>query len=226
MRMDTTQLDTVCDSLLEAVGSPKKRLGLLGGTFNPVHYGHLNIALHAREMFSLHRVAFIPVGIPVHKPADLTPGEQRYEMVRLALEGTPLEVWDVEIRRPGPTFTVDTLEILTGGLGSEYEFFYIIGADTLMEIPTWRNFSRVLELCTFVVFYRPGQRVTDVMQQACMLTDGFGARICLAPHTGPDVSSTMIKRMARKGEDLTPWVPPAVARYIRENGLYRSAENG
>lgn len=222
MHVGITKSNMPCDWLFDQTQQYKKRLGILGGTFNPVHLGHINIAMHAREYFSLHRVTLMPLGIPAHKPKEaLASAKHRLEMVRLAVSGTPLEAWDIEIRRPGPTYTVDTLELLGQALGDEYELFYIIGADTLMEIPTWKNILRVFELCTFLVFYRPGQRVEAVMQQTCLLTECYGAKICLAPHTGPDISSTMIKQMAEKGEDLTPWVPEAVSRYIRENGLYR-----
>ena len=227
MHLCISKTETVCNALMEAPQRRKKKLGLLGGTFNPVHYGHLDIALHARDLFSLDRVALLPLGTPPHKPANsLTPGDQRFEMVCRAVEGTPLEAWDLEIIRPGPTYTVDTLEILNGALGEEYEFFYIVGADTLMDAPTWCNPLRVFELCTFLAFYRPGQRVEDVMRQASTLTECYNAKVSLAPHTGPDISSTMIKRRVARGEDISAYVPASVAEYIARTGLYRSCGNG
>jgi len=211
-----------CDCVYEQGMQGKKRLGILGGTFDPVHMGHIDIALHARNCFALHRTALMPAGIPAHKPnALLAPARQRLEMVRLAVEGTPLEAWDIEVKRAGDTYTVDTLEILQSALGAEYDLYYIIGADTLMEIPAWKDPVRVFGLCTFLVFYRPGETVEAVMRQVCTLAECYGARLCLAPHSGPDISSTMIKRMAAKGEDLAQWVPEPVARYIEANGLYR-----
>lgn len=214
-----------CDWVLDEAQLYKKRLGIMGGSFDPVHNGHINIALHAREYYSLHRAALIPLGVPAHKPKDtLMPARHRMEMVRLAVAGTPLEAWDIEINRHGPSYTVDTLEILQGAFGDVYELYFIIGADTLMEIPTWKNAPRVFELCTFLVFYRPGHRVEFVIQQAGMLQECYGAKICLAPHTGPDISSTMIKKLAAKGEDLSLCVPDPVAQYIRKHGLYRSDE--
>ena len=222
MQVDIKKTHMPCDWVCEEGLQARKRLGILGGTFDPVHLGHVDIALHARNYFVMHRVALMPAGIPAHKPnALLAPAGQRLDMVRLAVEGTPLEAWDIEVNRPGATYTVDTLELLQAALGAEYDFYYIIGADTLMELPTWKDPVRVFGLCTFLVFYRPGEPVEAVMRQVCMLTEYYGAKLCLAPHTGPDISSTMIKKMAAKGEDLARWVPAAVAGYIDAHGLYR-----
>lgn len=222
MQVDVKKSYMPCDWVLEEGPQAKKRLGILGGTFDPVHLGHIDIALYARNCFALHRTALMPAGIPVHKPnALLAPARQRLDMVRLAVEGTPLEAWDIEVRHTAATYTVDTLELLQSALGAEYDLYYIIGADTLMELPTWKDLVRVFGLCTILVFYRPGEPVEAVMQQVCMLTECYGAKLCLAPHTGPDISSTMIKRMAAKGEDLARWVPEPVARYIEAHGLYR-----
>ena len=223
MQVCISKSNMPCDCVFDGTQPYKKRLGILGGTFNPVHLGHINIAMHAKDCFSLNRVALMPLGIPAHKPKEaLESADHRMEMVRLAVDRTPLEAWDIEIKRAGATYTVETLELLQGAFGHDYDLYYVVGADTLMEVPTWKNPLRVLELCTFLVFYRPGQSVESVMQQVCMLTECYGAKICIAPHTGPDISSTMIKKMAAKGEDLSLWVPEAVSRYIKEHGLYRS----
>lgn len=201
----------------------KKNIGILGGTFNPVHFGHLDIAVRARNLFSLNTVALMPSGEPVHKADEyIAPAEERMEMVRLATQGSFLEAWDIEVARKGQTYTIDTLSVLHRAIGNSCNLNYIIGADTLMSLHTWKNIEEVFKLCTFLVFYRPGEDYEKVEYQARVLTEVCGARIKLSSHSGLDISSTSIKQRILEGRDVRGLMPDAVCRYIKQKGLYGS----
>ena len=134
------------------------RIGILGGSFNPIHDGHLRLAEEAREALRLGRVLFIPAGLRPHKPQQgLIEGRHRLAMVRLAIRGhATFQASDLELRRPGHSYTVDTLEALRRHWGLGTRLFFLSGADTLQELRIWKDLDRVLALCTFVVATRPG----------------------------------------------------------------------
>ncbi|HEY6085123.1 MAG TPA: nicotinate-nucleotide adenylyltransferase [Nitrospira sp.] len=142
------------------------RLGLLGGTFNPIHNGHLAIARHTREALGLDRILLIPTGDPPHKPDDiLAPAKDRYEMVKLAAQQEPgLAVSDIEIRRVGKSYTVDTIHSLIEQYGNETELFFIIGIDAFLEFPSWKHPEELLRSCNFVVVSRPGSTFTPLVR--------------------------------------------------------------
>lgn len=146
------------------------RLGLLGGTFNPVHNGHLAIARHTREALAFDRILFIPTGDPPHKPdMALAPAKDRYEMVRLAIESDrTLAVSDIEIRREGKSYTVDTIRVLREQYGTDAEFFFIIGIDAFLEFPSWKNTEELLHSCHFVVVSRPGSTFTPLVHMPAL----------------------------------------------------------
>ena len=133
-------------------------VGLLGGTFNPIHNGHVAIARQAREVLALDRVVFIPTGDPPHKPHEtLATAKDRFEMVRLAIASDPsLSISDVEVRRSGKSYTIDTIRLLQQEYGPEARLFFLIGLDAFLEFPTWRDPATLLTLCSFVVLSRPG----------------------------------------------------------------------
>ena len=135
------------------------RLGLLGGSFNPVHNGHLAIARQTREALGLDRILFIPTSHPPHKPNDnLAPTQDRYEMVRLAMASDPyFAISDVEIRRPGKSYSIDTIRLLQQEYGAQTQLLFLIGLDAFLDFPSWRKPLTLLELCPFVVLSRPGQ---------------------------------------------------------------------
>ena len=133
-------------------------VGLLGGTFNPIHNGHVAIAHQAREALALDRVVLIPTGDPPHKPHEnLAAAKARFEMVRLAIASDPsLSISDVEVRRSGKSYTNETIRHLQQEYGPEARLFFLIGLDAFLEFPTWRDPATLLTLCSFVVLSRPG----------------------------------------------------------------------
>jgi len=205
------------------IASRQNRVGLLGGTFNPVHSGHIIMANIALYEFSLGEIVFIPLGLPPHKRSEfIAPAEQRLDMIRLAIAGeNRFSLSTIETGRSGYTYNVDTLEMLTRAR-KETDFYYIIGADTLFELTTWKNFERVFFLTEFICILRPGLDELKIRQYADKLNGQFGNKIHLAEEHGPNVSSTYIRMMAEQNRPLTGLVPDPVALYIRENGVYNA----
>ncbi len=187
------------------------RLGVLGGTFDPVHIGHLVLAEAAREQLSLDRVIFIPAGIQWRKGGrKIAAAEHRAAMVALAIEGNPaFELSTVEIVRSGPSYTADTLEALHG-LYKDAELFFIVGRDALADMPNWVRPERILELATVVVAERAGEAAGG---------GGFEAVRVEMPEMG--VSATDIRERVAAGRTIRYLVPETVEAYIREHGLYR-----
>ena len=202
-------------------------IGILGGTFDPVHLGHLGIASAALGQAALEKVLFIPAGQPRLKQSEPSASvDHRLEMVRLATLGIPnYQVCDIEAHRPGPTYSVDTLVELSDKLGPTADLFFILGLDVLGQLDRWKEPERVLELCQLLVLDRPGEQGFD--------WTGFYDRIPEAKDrvqmvTAPlvDVSATDLRRRATAGEPLEGQVPDAVAEYIRQQGLYLTAGEG
>ncbi|MCL2811201.1 MAG: nicotinate-nucleotide adenylyltransferase [Clostridia bacterium] len=192
------------------------RLGVLGGSFNPVHNAHLTMARAAMEAFGLERVLFLPTGNPPHKRAGLAGKQHRLRMVELAIEGCPgFGVSDLEVRRQGTTYTVDTLRVLRGRWPGA-SLYYIVGADTLLELFAWREIDAVLALCGFIVCTRPGWQEEAVEDCARRLRERGGV-IHPLHMLGLDISSTMIRQGLEHTEAL---VPPAVWGYLQEHWLY------
>ncbi len=195
------------------------RIGILGGTLDPIHNGHIEIALQAMEALGLDGVALLPAGDPPHKPR-VTDKLDRLEMVKLAAAEHPgLYASDVEILRPGVTYTVDTLSALSVEQ-PDVRWTYLIGADTLNALESWREFPRVARLCDFAVVNRPGCDAERTRLRAKAITACYGAPVALLPRSGPALSSTDIRRRVAAGEDVSDAVPVPVADYIRDHGLY------
>ena len=197
-----------------------KAYGIMGGTFDPVHNGHLLMAEAAMNQLALDEVLFIPDGDPPHK-AELAPAEDRLKMVELALKGRGgFRALDMEVRRAGQTFTVDTLEHLTQDHPSD-RFVFIVGADTLMLIETWRNFPRVASLLLGVACApRTGVSAEAEDGQIAHLKEKYNLnvkRLAMAP---VDLSSTEVRRLVARGLHIGRMVPEGVADYIRTRGLY------
>ncbi len=195
-------------------------IGIMGGTFDPIHFGHLLAAEEARRCYGLTRVIFIPNGQPPHKKQyEVTPAEQRYEMVVLATASNPaFETSRLELDRPGPSYAVETVQALRKTLGQEIGLYFITGADAIREILTWREPKRLLELCSFVAAMRPGYDPRSVEEA---LDPEWQARIHWLAIPGVDISSTELRRRAGAGESLRYLTTQAVARYIEAKGLYR-----
>ncbi len=199
----------------------KTRIGIMGGTFDPVHYGHLYIAECARFKFGLDKVLFVPSGQPVHKrrPDILTP-ERRAEMVRLAVSSNPyFELSTIEVDRPGPSYAVDTLGLLHSSRGAQ-DYYFITGADAILEILTWKDMARLFALCRFIAVTRPGYSLELLDAVLQKLTPEQRSRIYIHETSGILVSSTDIRRRVAEGEPVKYLLPENVEDYIRRNGLY------
>ena len=200
------------------------RIGILGGTFNPPHLGHLVSAQEAYLQLRLDRVALIPARIPPHKPVEDEPGiEHRLEMCRLAIAGDErrFEVSDLEARREGTSYTVDTLEELHANQ-PESELFLIVGGDVALGFGSWQDPERVLALATLAVAQRPGTPRSEVERTLSEVAGGEKARFFSMPEIG--ISSTMLRERARDGEPTRYLVPDAVRSYIDRYRLYGGSQ--
>ena len=201
--------------------SSKTRVGLMGGSFDPIHLGHIAIAGEARDALQLSHVLFLPSGRPPHKAHLGASPAQRLEMTRLAVEPLPwAQASDVEVCRQGTIYTVDTLQILSSQ-HPEAAFYYIIGADTLLDLPNWRNTQKVCTLCRFICRHRPGVADEAIGTALEDLRSRYGAQVHLVPASGPDISSTEIRRRVARGQSTEGLLPCAVRAYIDRENLYR-----
>ena len=196
------------------------RVGLLGGTFNPPHIGHLVCAQEAHAQLSLDRVVFMPVHAPPHKEAERDPGvEHRVELCRRAVAGDPrFSVSRLEADTPGRSFTVDTLRRLHES-SPEDELTFIVGGDMAHALPTWHEPEAVLSLCTLAVAEREGVGRTDILERLTGLAGADRIRFFDMPRL--DISSSAIRRRVAAGQPIRYLVPDAVASYIDTAELYR-----
>lgn len=199
------------------------RLGILGGTFNPPHLGHLVCAQEAYRELELDRVMLIPARIPPHKPVEHEPGpEYRLELCRLAVaDDDRFEVSDIELERDGPSYTLDTLQVLKLQ-DSINELVLIVGGDIAAGLPQWHEPERVLELATLAIAERRGTPHGSVEAALSSLEGSERARFFEMPRIG--ISSTMVRHRVRAGQPIRYLVPDAVARYIGEQRLYEGEE--
>lgn len=197
------------------------KIGILGGTFDPVHYGHLLLAEICRQELSLDQVRLIPAGHPPHKPRQqITDGHARADMLSLAVAGYPEFIVDRrEVRRIGPSYTVDTLT----ELHSEYpeaELYFLMGADSVHNILTWREPHRIAELAYLVGCNRPDCEKLTMPEIRQQLGDLLAARVTLISIPGIDLSATDLRRRIRDGLGLRFMTPRAVETYILQHRLY------
>lgn len=200
-----------------------KRVGVLGGTFDPVHRGHIEIAQRAKAGAGLERVVFIPAGQPRLKSSEPSAApQQRLEMLGLAIAGIAgFEISDIEIRRCGPTRTVDTLREMRGGLGAEEELVFILGLDVLSRFHEWVEPEGVVELASILAVSRPGYSDFDWPGFYVRNPHARGRVDCLDT-TAVDVSASELRARIGAGLPVDGLVPAAVLDYIRDNGLYKS----
>jgi len=196
------------------------RLGVFGGTFDPVHYGHLVAAEEIRYRLRLDKVLFVPAGLPPHKlDHDITPTRHRLAMLELAIASNPgFALSRVDVDRHGPCYTVDTLALLHEEYGPGTELFFLMGMDSLAEILTWKDPERLIRLARIVVVGRPGFQA-DVNELDKVLP-GAAERICIVDTPLMEVSSSDIRRRVREGAPIRYQVPEAVEAYIRAHRLY------
>ena len=196
------------------------KLGIFGGTFDPIHYGHLLLSEICRQELGLDEVRFVPAGNPPHKLGEISDGHARADMVGLAVSGYPEFTVDRrEIRRAGPSFTVLTLDEIAQE-NSDSELFFLMGADSLHDFPTWREPDRILELSTVVAVNRPGKPI-PTHDELGRLTGALDtSRIQLISMPGTDISATDLRNRVQDGRGLRFLTPRAVEVFLTEHNLY------
>ena len=199
------------------------KIGIMGGTFDPIHYGHLVTAEAAREKFCLDKVVFVPSGNPPHKKdKPISPGMDRANMTVLAIANNPyFEVSDIELKREGCTYTVDTLKGFIKTYDEDVQFYFITGADAVMEIFTWKDVSTILKLCRIVSAYRPGSDINKFKSMVDELERVYRSNIHMIEVPALAISSTEIRRRVREGITIKYLLPEKVEDYILKKGLYR-----
>lgn len=212
------------------------KLGILGGTFNPIHLAHLRIAEAAREAAELDQVLLIPAMDPPHKPVEgAVPFQQRFAMVTLAIADNPgFGISDIEARREGKSYTVETLTALRQERPTD-ELHFIIGSDSFLELGLWHRYADLFELASLVVVARPGSLVTDPIQQLPdavqpnfsqegphLLRHSSGNAIQFVEDSRLEISSSRLRSLVAAGRTLRYLLPSAVENYIAQKGLYRT----
>lgn len=197
-------------------GEPTKRIGIMGGTFDPIHYGHLVCAEEARCQFKLDEVVFIPAGQPWQK-RNVSPPEDRYMLTKLAISSNEhFSVSRIEVDREGPTYTLETLSHLRTLYGEQVELYFISGADAVTEILTWKDPETVLQQAHFIAASRPEYDLTRLKDEE------FGDKLSFMQIPALALSSTDIRRRVAEGRPIRYLVPDEVEKYIRKRTLYRS----
>ena len=199
----------------------RKRIGILGGTFNPIHLGHLMIAELALEAFGLNRVIFVPAKEPPHKETDVIAAKYRLEMVRAAVLDNPnFVVSDVEMQREGKSYTIDTLRYFHDVYGPTTEFFFIAGTDTIQNLPTWKYIEELLDMCEFIGAIRPG--ATDDIGESIEWFGQRGSRIHILEVPEMKLSATDLRHRLRHGLSTRYMLPRSVYQYIKEHKIYNT----
>ncbi len=190
------------------------RLGVMGGTFDPIHLGHLVAASEVLHSFQLDRVLFMPAGDPWQRPAE-APAEDRFMMTSLAVAGFgAFAVSRLELDRRGPTYTADSFETLRGFFGGDVTMYLIVGADAVLNLSTWKKLDRLRELAEIVAVTRPGSDLAAFRHAEDL------PKVHVLEMPGIDISATKIRERVRMGEPIDFLAPPDVALYIRQHGLY------
>jgi nicotinate-nucleotide adenylyltransferase len=195
-----------------------RRIGVMGGTFDPIHLGHLVAAEEARWQFGLDRVVFVPAGRPWQKPVGVTPPEDRYRMTVIATASNPaFTVSRLEIDHPGPTYTVDTLRRLRAEQEDGTRLYFILGADAILQLLTWKEPDQVLAQAEFIAATRPGFDLDRLVSQV----PGAADRIHRMEIPALAIAASDIRARVARGAPIQYLVPDGVARYIHKHGLYR-----
>ena len=207
-------------------GEKLYRIGISGGTFDPIHHGHLIVAEEIRETLGLDKIIFIPTGSPPHKKEiAVTDSKHRYNMVCEAIRTNEFfEASRIEIERAGYTYTIDTLKQLKTVFGDGVQLFFITGADVIHELLTWKEYESVFSMCEFVAVLRPGYKKDDIVREVDHLSARYNARIHMVDAPLIGISSTFIRECVKNERSIKYLVPEDVERYIYQNGLYRRLE--
>ena len=196
-------------------------IGVLGGTFDPIHNGHIIVAEEVKARLNLAEVLFVPAGQPwLKQGTSVSPAEHRVEMVRLAISERPyFKLTTIEVDRSGPTYTVDTIAGLKTGLGAEDELFFILGWDSLAQLPRWKEPSRLIKMCRLVAVTRPGYQLPD-LKLLEVIIPGLSSRLILLDRPEIDISAVEIRKRVAQGLSIRHLVPGPVDEYIKEHKLY------
>lgn len=203
-------------------------LGVFGGTFDPIHYGHLRLAEDMADALGLERVLFIPAGQPPHRDVPRTAARHRLEMVRRAIAGNPRFTVDArEVERASPSYTVVTLTALRAELGAERPLWLLLGADAFLGLPTWHDWRRLFELANLAVATRPGAALADALPAELKAelgrrqdVTGPAGGVWLRDTPPLDISATLIRDTLARHRSARYWLPDAVLDYIQEHTLY------
>jgi nicotinate-nucleotide adenylyltransferase len=218
----------------------REKIGLLGGTFDPVHNGHLAVADHVQKALGLDSIWFIPAALPPHKAGhgnglEISSFDHRIAMLERATENNPsFIISDIEAKRSAPSYSIDTITILLQQTGGQAELYFIIGADAFIEIDTWKRFQELPRLVSFVIISRPGypsDKVEDIVGNTFggyefdPLQKSWNSQYCkgsfILQHMEPlPISSTGIRERVRRGENISQLVPSIVEDYIKKQNLY------
>lgn len=215
------------DAVLEKIKKLKiSKLAIMGGTFDPIHYGHLITAETVRIKYHFDRVLFIPSGNPPHKHRkDISLCEHRYSMIQMAVATNPyFMVSRIEMDREGSSYTIDTIRELRAVLGNGIDIYFITGADALLEILTWKSPDELLTQCKFITVSRPGYERDAISSKVKELKDIFNSDIINVNVPAVAISSTEIRKNAALGLSIKYMVPECVEQYILNNNLYNIAE--
>lgn len=204
------------------------RIGLLGGTFNPIHFAHLRVAEEVREAFNLDKIVFIPSGMPPLKKQEVIDAEHRLKMTELAINGNPFfEVSDIEVRQNKTSYTFNTLRYFKE-LYQRDTLFFIMGIDAFLELKFWYRYEDLLKMVDFIVMSRPGfnsleksEFIEDKESENCFRIKNSDKKAFFISVSPFWTSSTLLREMLKKGKSIRYLVPDAVIRYIEENQLYR-----
>lgn len=200
----------------------KKKIGIMGGTFNPIHHGHLILAQTAFEQFGLDQILFMPNKNPYYKKlTHIVTEEHRSDMVKLAIaDNDAFAFSDVELHREGNTYTVDTLRILTKE-NPDTEYYFIMGADSLYQFESWKEASEILKMATLLVATRDAVSIHNIEGQIEYLEEKYeDVKIYCLTAPSLEISSSSLRNWVRKGRSIRYLVPEKVANYIKDNGLY------
>jgi nicotinate-nucleotide adenylyltransferase len=197
-------------------------IGILGGTFDPVHTGHLVVAEEVTDRLRLDEVVFVPAGQPWLKANNtISAAEHRVQMVKLAIAGKPcFKLSTIEIERPGPTYSVDTIRELREELSTGSELYFVLGWDNLEQLPRWHQPGLLVSMCRLVAVPRVGFAVPDL---ASLDEDipGLSQRVIMLDKPQIDISASVIRQRVRQGLPISHLVPEVVEKYIKEHGLYK-----
>ena len=199
-----------------------KKVGIMGGTFDPIHYGHLILAQNALDTFSLDEILFVPSGTPwLKESTKVLSKNKRVSMTGMAIEDNPdFALSTIEIDREGNSYSYETVEELKR-MQPKTDFYFIMGADSLLEIERWKHPGRLMTECTLLVAVRDDCDREGLEKQIIYLTDKYQADIKILPANRIDISSTKIRRMIREGKSVRYMLPDQVIRFIQKNHLYQ-----